>query len=143
MRDDGAGVFASRQIMSLCEGRNGVHCLDGGTLGYLLIGNLVETNGLIVIDAAHLNAPPGTVKVFHNDAMDFYLNTHPNRSIHEVGLGDLMTMASLSGDLPTRRALIAIQPKETDWGTELSNEVAANMPIVCRHALAIIDEWQR
>jgi len=95
-----------------------------------------------VIDAAQMRAVPGQVWVLQGEEMDGFLATHPNRSIHEVGLSDLMDMALLGGHLPRRRALIAVQPMETDWGVELSAPLAESLPLVCAKALELIESWQ-
>jgi hydrogenase maturation protease len=141
MGDDGVGGEA---VLRLLETQQlaGIACLDGGTLGHLLVGYIEEADDLIVIDAAQLQAAPGEVQVFENEAMDCFLTTNPNRSVHEVGLSDLMDMALLGGHLPRRRALIAIQPGNTDWGIGLSPEVAGSLPMVCEKALALIAGWQ-
>ena len=142
MQDDGVGVHLARLLADDPQRPTHVKCLDGGTLGYLLAGQIEETSYLIVIDAAQLTAPPGTVKVFENEAMDQFLNTNPNRSVHEVGLADLMTMALLSNHLPRRRALIAVQPRETNWGTELSADVADSIPLVCEKTWELVENWR-
>lgn len=142
MTDDGVGVHLARLLANDPQRPTHVKCLDGGTLGYLLTGQIEEMSNLIVIDAAQLNSPPGTVTVFENEAMDQYLNTHPNRSVHEVGLADLMTMALLSNHLPRRRALIAVQPRETGWGTELSAEVSDAIPLVRKKTWELVAGWR-
>lgn len=142
MTDDGIGVHLARLLADDPQRPDDVECLDGGTLGYLLAGQIQETSRLIVIDAAQLKSPAGTVKVFENEEMDLFLNTHPNTSVHEVGLADLMTMALLSNHLPGRRALIAVQPRETGWGTELSTEVAESVPRVREKTWELVASWR-
>ena len=50
------------------------------------------------------------------------------RSVHEVGLMDLMNMARFADRMPRRRALVGIQPEKIDWGTEPSPRVALAVP---------------
>ena len=142
MTDDGVGVHLARLLADDPQMPAHVKCLDGGTLGYLLVGKINETSNLIVIDAVQLNSPPGTVKVFENEAMDQFMYTRTNCSVHEVGLADLMSMALLSNHMPRRRALIAVQPRETGWGTELSTEVADAVPLVREKTLELIASWR-
>lgn len=142
MTDDGIGVHVARLLATDPDRPADVKCLDGGTLGYLLVGEINATNNLIVVDAAQLDSPPGTVAVFENDDMDRFLNTHPNRSVHEVGLADLMTMALLSDRWPERRALIAVQPCDASWGTELSAEVAHSVPKLCEKTWGLLASWR-
>lgn len=142
MTDDGIGVHVARLLTDDPHRPPNVRCLDGGTLGYLLTGEINATDKLIVIDAAQLDSPPGTVAVFENDAMDHFLNAHPNRSVHEVGLADLMTMALLADRLPERRALIAVQPQKTDWGIELSADVAHSVPKIREKTWDLLGRWR-
>lgn len=141
MSDDSIGGQAVLRLADETRGQFGVSCMDGGTLGHLLVGYIEEADNLIVIDAAQMHAKPGEVRVFENSEMDLFLNTNPNRSVHEVGLSDLMDMALLGGHLPKRRALIAIQPAYTDWGTELSAPVSQSLPLVCDKARELIEGW--
>lgn len=142
MTDDGIGVHVARLLADDPERPADVKCLDGGTLGYLLVGEINAASNLIVIDAAQLDSPPGTVAVFENDDMDRFLNAHPNRSVHEVGLADLMTMALLADRLPERRALIAVQPRETGWGTEFSVDVAHSVPKLRKKTWELLASWR-
>ncbi len=142
MGDDGIGVHAARELAPRCEALPGVRCLDGGTLGYLLAGYLEGIDGLIVVDAAQMQADPGTVQVFEDQAMDHFLVTHPNCSVHEVGLADLIGMAALEGHLPARRALVAVQPQETTWNIEMSGAVAASLPLACAQVMNLMEVWR-
>lgn len=141
MTDDGVGGQAVLRLADETQKIPNVSCLDGGTLGHLLVGYIEESDNLIVIDAAQMHAQPGEVKVFEDEEMDRFLTTNPNRSVHEVGLSDLMDMAFLGGHLPRRRALIAIQPLETDWGVELSAPVSQSLDQVCKQAMKLIEGW--
>lgn len=141
MSDDGVGGMAVRRLQAKTAGNSDVSCLDGGTLGYLLVGCIEDAENLIVIDAAQMDAQPGEVRVFENEDMDRFLSVNPSRSVHEVGLSDLMDMAILADRLPQRRALIAIQPQNTQIGEALSDPVAQSLPAVCTLALELINKW--
>ncbi len=140
LRDEGVGVHAVRRIGHLAL--PGVACLDGGTLSFTLAGALSGAFGLIAIDAAQLKAPPGAVAVFEGEAMDGFL-VRRGGSVHEVSLGDLLAMARLSGELPQRRALVGVQPKEVGWGTSLSPEVEGALPRVEDETRRLVEAWRR
>ena len=142
MTDDGVGGQAVIRLAEETKQMSNVSCWDGGTLGHLLVGYIEESDNLIVVDAAQMQAQPGEVRVFEDEEMDRFLSTNPNRSVHEVGLSDLMDMAFLGGHLPKRRALIAVQPLDTDWGVELSGPVLQSLPEVCHRAIALIEGWR-
>ncbi|MEW5792434.1 MAG: hydrogenase maturation protease [Pseudomonadota bacterium] len=121
-------------------GRPEVECLDGGTLSFTLAGAIGEAARLIVIDATELLAPPGIVRVFEDADMDRFLGGNRKRSVHDVGLLDLLAVACL-GQLPVRRALIGIQPAVLDWDGAPSPAVAAAIPQACAIAKSLIGRW--
>jgi hydrogenase maturation protease len=142
LRDEGAGVHALRLLARHTSGRDDIELMDGGTLSFTLASAIEDANQLIVIDAAQLNAAPGTHRVFQDEEMDIFVGASRKRSVHEVSLIDLLMIARLAGHLPERRALIGIQPHEVDWGEEPTPLVAAAMPRVCADALQIIHGWR-
>ncbi len=142
LADEGIGIHALNALQSLYPDFANVEFLDGGTLSFTLAGPIEDADQLIVIDAAQLYAEPGTVQVFVDDDMDRYLGSNNKRSVHEVGLIDLMIIARLTDRLPQRRALIGIQPRDIDWGDHPSEPVAAAIPKVCDLARDLIRSWQ-
>ncbi|MBI4808133.1 MAG: HyaD/HybD family hydrogenase maturation endopeptidase [Nitrosomonadales bacterium] len=136
--DEGVGIFAMRELETRYGQRDDMEFLDGGTLSFTLAVPIAECDALLVIDAAELEAAPGTVRSFEGAEMDRFLGASRKSSVHEVGLLDLMSISMLSGRWPQRRALIGIQPAVIDWGEELSPVVAAALPEVCAKADDII-----
>ncbi|MFZ0423398.1 MAG: HyaD/HybD family hydrogenase maturation endopeptidase [Xanthobacteraceae bacterium] len=139
--DEGIGVHAMRAIAKCCANIPKVRCVDGGTLSFSLAPEIEQCSGLIVQDAAELQAPAGEVRVFIGDAMDEFLGSNRKRSVHEVGLLDLMAIAALTGHLPVRRALIGIQPEFVGWRDGPSERVARSIPEACTRALDLIKSW--
>jgi hydrogenase maturation protease len=142
LRDEGAGVYAIRILAEQTAGRDDIELMDGGTLSFTLAGAIEDADQLIVIDAAQLNAKPGTLQVFEGEAMDSFVGGNRKRSVHEVSLVDLLMIARLADHLPRKRALIGIQPQDIDWGEQPSPPVAAALPQACNHALQLIEAWQ-
>ena len=91
-------------------------------LSFSLATELDDLAGLIVVDASRFHSPPGAFRCFIDDEMDTQLQGG-GRSVHEVGLSDLLDIARLTGQLPERIALVGVEPLETDWGEELSSPV--------------------
>jgi hydrogenase maturation protease len=118
-----------------------VEFVDGGTLSFTLAQTIEDTDRLIVVDAADLGSAPGTVRVFEGVAMDDFLGGSRKRSVHEVGLIDLMAIALLADRLPARRALVAIQPALVDWSEEPSPPVALAIPGACAATRELIARW--
>jgi hydrogenase maturation protease len=74
--------------------------------------------------------------------MDEFLQSSRRRSVHEVGLIDLLDMARLQDCLPLRRALLCIQPQRIDWCETLSAPVAAALTGAARMAEATLRRWR-
>jgi hydrogenase maturation protease len=138
--DEGAGVHALERIRTLLDDGSDVDLLDGGTLCFTLLPTLESYRRLIVLDAAQLGAAAGAVDSFEGRAMDEFLG-RPRRSVHEVGLCDLMTMAQLSGCFPQHRALIGVQPEFIDWSEACSPPVEASLDEVARRAVEFVRRW--
>lgn len=138
--DEGAGVHALERIRTLLDDGSDVDLLDGGTLCFTLLPTLEAYRRLIVLDAAQLGASAGAVESFEGRAMDEFLG-RPRRSVHEVGLCDLMTMAQLSGCFPQHRALIGVQPEFIDWSEACSPPVEAALDEVARRAVEFVRRW--
>lgn len=117
LTDDGAGIHVINRLAER-DLPEDVELLDGGTLGFTLLDNIESAARLIVVDAAKLDAEPGTVKVLKNAEMDEYLGGSRRSSVHEVNLLDMMVAARFRGRLPADYALVGIQPATVDWGSE-------------------------
>lgn len=142
LSDEGAGVHALRRLQALAGEGSGVDYLDGGTLSFTLAGPIEDSGAVLVIDAADFGAEAGDVRVFEGEAMDDFLGAGRNKSVHEVGLRDLMAVAALAGRLPERRALVGIQPLELGWGDAPSPRVAEGIGRACAQAQEIIERWR-
>lgn len=143
LTDDGAGVRAAEALAQRLAAFCGVRVIDGGTLSFTLLDYLLEADDLIVLDAAELGAEPGEVRSFESAAMDAFLaDTTRRRSVHDVGLNDLVGMARLGGRVPERRALICIQAGEVGWGLELTPAVKAAVPVAAGQAQRLLERWR-
>ena len=140
LSDEGVGVHMLDHLRRHCPELSDATFLDGGTLSFTLAPWIEEADHLVVVDAAELTAPPGTVRVFEDAAMDRFAG-RTKRSVHEVSLGDLLAIAHLTEALPVNRALIAIQPQETDWGHNLSNPVKQALPHAACELLSLLRQW--
>lgn len=142
LQDEGAGIHAMRQLQNEFADHADVEFVDGGTLSFSLAGPIGEAECLLVIDAAELGGEPGTVGVFCDAEMDRFLGNNRKRSVHEVGLLDLLAVACLTDSLPAQRALVGIQPAMVDWGETPSAAVSAALPLACAKAGELIRNWQ-
>lgn len=141
--DEGIGIHAMKAFAATNQDLAALSFIDGGTLSFSLAAEIDDQAGLIVLDAAELSAPAGAVRVFEGAAMDTFLGTGRKRSVHEVGLLDLMAITALTGRLPEHRALIAVQPATIDWLDEPTAPVAAAIPEICIRARELVERWRR
>ncbi len=141
LSDDGAGVRLVERLRSEL-GAEAAEFIDGGTLSFSLLSYVAVTDSLLVVDAADLNSAPGTIRLFEGTAMDEFLKSTRRRTVHEVGLIDLLDMARLEGCLPSRRALLCIQPQHIDWSETLSARVAEALPEAARQAWETLQRWR-
>lgn len=140
LADDGVGVHVIRCLRGALTDAP-IDWVDAGTLNFTLLEYLEHARALVVVDAAELGEPPGTVRVFQGDEMDRMVASGRRNSVHEAGLADLMAMARLKDWLPHHRALITVQPQRLDWGEQLSPPVAQALPGICERARLLAQRW--
>lgn len=141
LSDEGLGIHLLHYLRSNYPDLPGVTYLDGGTLSFSLAPDIEDCDNLVVLDAAQLEAEPGTIRLLIGPDMDAFVG-HGKRSVHEVGLADLMTIATLLNRLPARRALLGIQPAEFGWGESTSALVSRAIPEAASQVVALLYKWQ-
>ena len=141
LTDEAVGVAVLRALDTDAAADPDLVLLDGGTLSFTLAGPIGDAAGLIVVDAAAMGEPPGSVRLFEGAAMDAQLRRHA-KSVHEVSLADLFDIARLTDTLPRHRALIGIEPERIDWGSDLTPVVAAAVPEATAKVRALIGKWR-
>ncbi len=141
MSDDGVGLRLLEALAARTTQPAPVEFLDAGTLGFMLLPRVEQCDALLALDAANLGGPPGAVRVFEGEAFDEFVR-QPRCSVHELGLRDLLDAARLTGALPGRRALVAVQPGRLGWGMVLSPPVEAALPAATAAAAGILERWR-
>lgn len=139
LQDDGIGCHLVERLNH--EKANWpVKFLDGGTMSFDLVSTIELSSHLIIIDAANLHKPPGSIETFMDHNLDDFLSK-PGKSVHEVSLSDLFDMARLTERLPSFRAMIAIQPKVITWGENLSPAVDLAQESVIKKIEKLLLDW--
>lgn len=141
MTDEAVGPIVVRHLKAAADPAAPLLFLDGGTLSFTLAAPIEDCPRLIVVDAAAMGDPPGSVRVFEGAAMDQQLRQHA-KSVHEVSLADLLDMVRLTDRLPERRALIGIEPAVVGWGDRLTPAVAAAVPVAMARVQELLDRWE-
>jgi len=140
--DEGAGVHAVRRLAAEHPTLPDLEFVDAGTLSFALATLLDDVDQLIVLDAAEMHEPPGTVRLFLDEETDPFFHVQRRGTAHEVRLIDLLAMSRLTGRPPRRRALIGIQPQSFALSTAPTAEVAQAIPRACAMVTDLIERWR-
>ncbi len=127
MGDEGVGAFVA-QLLSDEPFPENVRCLDGGTAGFILLGEFQSADIVIMIDATVDGLTPGTWKRIEPRYSSDYPQT---LTAHDIGLKDLLDAAQILGKMP-KVILYAISIAPLDkvgWG--LSPQLEAVVPEIC------------
>ena len=141
LTDEGAGIHALNHLKSAHPNIPNITFLDGGTLSFTLVAWIEDCTNLIVLDAAEMNQPAGTVRSYIGAEMDEFLGAS-KRSAHEIGLMDMIDIARITEHLPEKRAIIGIQPEYMGWGMEPSATVQAALATASNEALKLLHTWE-
>ena len=136
--DDGVGPGAIAYLRRHCAIPDGVHCLDGGTLGLALLPHLEDARAVIMIDAVAVDGAPGTlVRITGKDVGPAVAT---RLSPHQVGVADLLQGARWHDREPARLVLFGIVPESIELRVGLSKPVLGAMAdlidLVCAEAAA-------
>lgn len=142
LTDEGVGIHALDLLRSSYPNLPEVALIDGGTLSFTLAAYIEDCDKLVVLDAAELKAPPGTVKTMVGKEMDAFLGA-ARRSPHEVSLLDLFDIARLTESLPEKRALIGIQPGRIEWGMQPTAPVEQALGTVINEVINLLAQWHQ
>ena len=140
LSDEGVGIHALNLFQLYHPDLPNITCIDGGTLSFTLAAYIEDCDNLIVLDAAELKAPAGTVKTMAGGQMDTFLGA-ARRSPHEVSLLDLFDIARLTESLPQNRALIGIQPAHIGWGMSPTEPVERALPTAVNEVVELLGQW--
>lgn len=126
--DDGVGcrVIEALERQTLPEE---FEALDGGTPGVGLVNLLEGRQQVIIIDAAEMGEPPGTVRQFPPEALTL-TGSSERFSLHRSGVADALALAHALGMKLPRIVILGVQPLRVDWGENLSAAVQAAVPQV-------------
>ncbi len=144
--DDGVGLHLlralesqSRELTADCQARGiELRWIEGGTLGLELTHSLQGVEYLLVLDAVAMQQAPGTVARYEGDSL---YQLPVGRSVHLMGLSDLLVAIRLLGDAPREAVLLGVEPASTAWGLEMSPEVTSALPLLLGAAKKQILAW--
>ena len=130
LKDEGIGchVVHALEEISLPD----VQIMDGGTCPDVL-RLLEDTDKLVIVDAVRGGGVPGQIYRFHLE--DVTLEQKPFLSLHDMDLVDNLMLMKLRHSVG-ETVVIGVEPREIDWGLELSPELQGKMPQIIDAILA-------
>jgi hydrogenase maturation protease len=131
LKDEGIGIHTVRALQEINLPQD-VEIIDGGTAPDL-IAYTEAGNKLIIIDAAKAGGEPGTIYRFQ--PRDLSEEGGNIISAHDLGVTQNLRLMSLMGKEPGEIVIIGVEPKEINWGTELSPELQPKVPEIVRAIL--------
>lgn len=139
MSDDGIGVKVVQILAERFVFPPEVTLLDGGTLGLDLLPRLEGVEKLLVVDAVGIGKAPGTLVRLSGEEVPAVLET--KLSAHQMGLKDLLAVATLLGFAPQEMVLWGVQPAAIHLGTELSAALSGRLEELADQVLAELARW--
>ena len=130
LRDEGIGCHVAHALEEIPL--PDVKIIDGGTCPDVL--QFIEgADKLVIVDAVKGGGAPGQIYRFRLE--DITLEQRPFLSLHDVGLVDSLMLMQFWRK--TREAvIIGVEPREINWGLELSPELQEKMPQIIDAILA-------
>jgi hydrogenase maturation protease len=118
--DDAAGMLALRRLTGDARFPSDVEVVEGETLGLDLLHAVYGVSHLLVLDAVDTGASAGTLTRFEGQEV---IDLPTSRSVHLLGLSDLIQVLRLMDAPPMEIVLLGVQPESTEWGTVLTAAV--------------------
>jgi len=121
LRDEGIGCHVANALAEIPL--PDVEIIDAGTCPD--VWQFIEdTDKLIIVDAVKGGGMPGQIYRFHPE--DVTLEQKPLLSMHDIGLVDNLTLMQLRQNIG-ETVIIGVEPKDINWGLELSAELQGKM----------------
>jgi len=139
LQDEGVGVRVVEQLQENYTFPEEVQVLDGGTMGLDLLHYLEGVDHLLVIDAVDARQPPGSVVRLTDGEIPAFLGR--KLSPHQIGLADLLSVASLRDLAPRETVLIGVQPASLETELSLSPTVRAQLPAIIDMVVEELKRW--
>jgi hydrogenase maturation protease len=139
LMDEGVGVHAVKALGERFFFPQDVELIDGGTMGLDLLPYLEEKENLLLVDAVDFKTEPGTVRIIEGDNMKKFLDM--KFSVHQIGLPDMLSAASLTGVAPPRICLVGIQPKTLEMGLTLSDTLKNSFEKLIDACVERLRQW--
>lgn len=131
-KDEGFGVHLVNFLKDNYTFNQNVVLLDGSTMGYNLVDDILNFDNAIIIDALKLDEKPGSIYKFSDN--DLPVN-FMKKTAHEIEFIDVVTMCKLSGYMPKLTFLAVVPEDYENLGIELTQTLKDSIVHVARYVL--------
>lgn len=126
--DEGFGVHALRRLEEGWTWPENVKLLDGGTLGLMLMAELMECDLVVILDIVRGGGEPGSFYRIE----DFSAAPDMRQSMHQTSMEDVLISCGLAGKRPEAVAL-AMEPYDMQSiSAALTPQAEARLEDFCR-----------
>jgi len=139
LADDGIGLAALARLREEWSLPPEVELLDGGTWGMMLLPAVEDADRLLLLDAIDVGLEPGETVVLEREDLPLFLDG--KISTHQVGIREVLALASLRGTLPDETVAVGLQPAELATETALSPEAVAGLDELVGRAVDRLRSW--
>lgn len=107
-----------------------LNLIDAGSDAFILLEHLIGEDPVLVVDCARMNKSPGEFAKFKLDQLKKSV-LGQIISMHGFSLMEVVRMAESVGNVADC-TIIGIEPKQTDFGEGLSEEVQNSVPSIIK-----------
>ena len=123
LKDEGVGVRVINSLRSRPLPED-VTLMDGATMGVDLLYDILDSDGVVIVDSAQMNLPAGEYRTFGISEIE--AGAHfPNYSLHDLTFAETIALGGIIADLPPI-TIVGIQPKSIEQGDELTGTLNEN-----------------
>lgn len=127
MGDDALGIWVVQQLRERPDLPPHVTVVDGGTEGIGLIPVMEPYRRVILVDAAEMGLPPGTIRRLTWPEIRLTSQANP-LSLHQSSLADALVLAEALDSLPGEVVIYGVQPHNKGWDQPISAPVQRVLP---------------
>lgn len=139
LADDGIGLAALTRLREAWSFPPSVELVDGGTWGMMLLPAVEDADRLLLLDAIDVDRAPGETVILERDDLPLFLDG--KISTHQVGIREVLALASLRNMLPEETVAIGLQPAELATETALSPEATDGLERMVARAVERLRSW--
>jgi hydrogenase maturation protease len=122
MGDDAIGPHIVKELMAGQVLPEEVLLIDEGRGGMRLVHHIKDLDKVLIIDAADIGKDPGEFTVFRPEEVES-IKDLSGTNIHEWDLLKMLDLSRMLGECPEDIRILAIQPRDLEWGEEISQEL--------------------